>query len=106
MVAYGREPRGYGTSMAVVWAVGQFSSYLWARPFTLVTDCPALTWLFRSQDLSPKLHRWALRLMEYDMTLHWRAGAPHHLPDAPPRLPRPEKLGEDVGDSCPDEVSR
>ena len=44
--------------------------------------------------------------MEYDMTLHWRAGAPHHLPGALPRLPRSEKPGEDVDDSFPDEVSR
>lgn len=41
------------------------------------------------------------------MTLQWRAGASHHLPDALPRLPRfAKKSGEDVDDSSPDEISR
>lgn len=45
-------------------------------------------WLFESQDIPPKLHRWALRLMEYDIDLEWREGRKHHLPDALSRLPR------------------
>lgn len=45
---------------AVLWAVEHFRHYLWGRRFTLVTDCSALTWLFKSQHLSPKLYRWAL----------------------------------------------
>ena len=55
--------------LEVLWVVDKFTSYLQARPFTLVTDCSALTWLFKSQALSAKYHRWALRLMEYDMEL-------------------------------------
>ncbi|CAM9901154.1 unnamed protein product, partial [Sphacelaria rigidula] len=68
--------------VVVLWSVERFRSYLWGREFTLVTDSSALTWLFRSQNLSPKFHRWALRLMEYDMVLKWRAGREHQLPDA------------------------
>ena len=55
--------------LAVLWAVDKFASYLKARPFTLVTDCSALTWLFKSQALSAKYHRRALRIMEYDIEL-------------------------------------
>ena len=73
--------------MAVLWAVEHFRSYLWGRRFTPRTDCSALTWLFKSQTLTPKLYRWALRLMEYDMDLKWKAGQ-NHLPDALSRLPR------------------
>lgn len=74
---------GYG----MLWAVGHFQSFLWAKQFTLVMNCSALMWLFRSQDLSPKLHWWALRLMKYNVTLQWRTGASHHLPGALSRLP-------------------
>ena len=44
--------------MAVLWAVEHFRPYLAGRPFTLVTDCSALTWLFRSRNLNLKLYRW------------------------------------------------
>ena len=74
--------------MAVLWAVEHFRYYLWGRRVTLITDCSTRTWLFKSQTLSPKLHRWALRLMEYDMDLQWKAGQNHDLPDALSRLPR------------------
>ena len=57
------------------------------RKFVLITDSSALLWLFKSQALSSKLHRWALRLMEYDMDLHWRPGANHQLPETLSRLP-------------------
>lgn len=44
--------------MGILWGVDHFKPYLSGRPFTLVTDCSALTWLFRSRELCPKLHRW------------------------------------------------
>ena len=55
--------------MAILWATKHFRQYLAGRRFILITDCSALTWLFRSRELSPKLHRWALRLVEYDIVL-------------------------------------
>ena len=70
-----------------------------------MTDCSALTWLFRSRDLSPKLHRWALRLMEYDMELRWRAGTSHQLADALSRLHTVTAGATDVDGSFPDEVA-
>ena len=42
--------------------------------FILITDCSAITCLFKKQALSSKLHLWALKLMEYDMDLQWRSG--------------------------------
>ena len=91
--------------MAVLWAVEHFRYYLWGRRVTLITDCSTRTWLFKSQTLSPKLHRWALRLMEYDMDLQWKAGQNHDLPDALSRLPRFETPGEDIDDSFPGDAS-
>ncbi|CAM9627287.1 unnamed protein product, partial [Sphacelaria rigidula] len=56
-----------------------------------------------SRDLGPKLHRWALRLMEYDMTLRWGAGTCHQLPDALSRLFGNTAEGTDVDDAFPDD---
>ena len=91
--------------MGILWAVQHFRPYLLGRQFKLITDCSALTWLFRSRDLCPKLHRWALRLMEYDMILEWKEGALHVLPDALSRLPLPSTTAGamDVDDSFPDD---
>ena len=86
---------------AVLWAVEHFRHYVWGRRFKLITDCSALIWLFKSQNLSPKLHRWALRLMEYDMDLEWREGRKHHLPDALSRLPRFDQPARDIDVSFP-----
>ncbi|CAB1107107.1 unnamed protein product [Ectocarpus sp. CCAP 1310/34] len=85
--------------MGVLWAVEHFRSR-----FKLVTDWSALTWLFRSRELCPKLHRWALRLMEYDLELEWKAGVEHVLPDAWSRLPVANPVEVDVDGSFPDTV--
>lgn len=91
--------------MGVLRAVDHFRPYLACRRFKLVTDCSALTWLFRSRELCPKLHRWALRLMEYDMRLEWKAGVEHVVPDALSRLPVASPVVIDVDDSFPDDLS-
>ena len=85
--------------MAVMWAVNKFQSYLWGRQFTLIANCPALTWLFKSQSLTPRYHRWALRLMEHEITLTWRPGTQHQLPDVMSRYKR--NVIEDFSDSFP-----
>lgn len=38
---------------AALWVVDHFGHYLWGHKSTLVTDCSALIWLFKSQNLSP-----------------------------------------------------
>ena len=91
--------------MAVLSAVVHFRPYLAGRSFALVTDCSALTWLFRSRDLDPKLYRWSLRLAEFDMTMRWRAGSSHQLPDALSRLPRPGPVADPIDDSFPDDAT-
>ena len=85
----------------MLWAVDKFASYLQARPFTLITDCAALTWLFKSQALSAKYHRWALRLMQYDMDLQWRPGSKHQFADALSRSRSHDTRGNTVDDSFP-----
>ena len=114
VIAYGSKSWSRGDSkrsatdrecMAVMWAVSKFQPYLWGQPFTLITDCSALTWLFKSQSLAPKYHRWALRLMEHDITLKWRPGTQHQLPDASTRLPNKGIVIEDFDDAFPRDES-
>ena len=58
VIAYGSKRWSRGDSkrsatarecMAVMWAVSKFQPYLWGRRFPLITDCSALTCLFKSQ---------------------------------------------------------
>ena len=77
--------------MGVLWEVDHVRPYLAGRQLKVVTDCSAITWLFRRRELCPKLHRWALRLVKYDMLLEWRAGVQHVVPDALSRLPHAEE---------------
>lgn len=56
------------------YAASDSRKYLARRRFTLVPDCFALTWLFCSRDLCPKLHRWPLKLLDQVIVLRWRSG--------------------------------
>ena len=84
--------------MAVLWAIKYFRQYVAGRCFTLVTDCSALKWLFRSRNLEPKLHRWALSLQEYDIDLRWRAGSANLVPDCLSRLPHQTQTDSHIDD--------
>ena len=91
--------------MAILWAIKHFRQYVTGRLFILVTNCSGLTWLFRSRDLDPKLHRWALSLQEYDIDLRWRAGSANLVPDCLSRLPHPVQQYFPVDDSFRDSTS-
>ena len=43
--------------MAVLWAIKHFRQYARGICFTMLKDCSALAWVFRSRNLWPKLHR-------------------------------------------------
>lgn len=74
--------------MTVLYAVAHFREYLAEILLSLATHCPALTLFFRSsRDLSPKLHRWALKILDYNI-LRWKKGTHHDMPDVFSRLPR------------------
>ena len=85
--------------LAVLWAVDKFVSYLHARPFTLITDCAALTWLFKSQPFPQSIM--ALRLMQYDVEPQWRPGTKHQFADALSRSHGHKTRGATVDDSFP-----
>lgn len=55
--------------ISILYAVANFRQYLAGRRFTLATNCSAMIWLFHSRDPSPKRHRWALTLLDYDILI-------------------------------------
>ena len=91
--------------MAVLWAFKHFIQYVEGRRFTLVTNCSALTWLFRSRNLEPKPHRWALSLQEYDIDLRWRAGSANLVPDCLSRLSHKTQTDSHIDDPFRDDTS-
>ena len=87
--------------LAVLCAIDKFASYLLTRPFTLITDCTALTWLVKRQTLPAKYHRWARRLMQYDLALQWRSGTKRQFADVLSRSHGNRTRGTNVDDSSP-----
>jgi hypothetical protein len=73
--------------LAVIWAIKLFRPYLYGRKFTVITDHKALTWLMKSPNLVPRLHRWALTLQEYNFDLTYNPGRTNVVADGLSRAP-------------------
>ena len=62
-------PKSYATvekeCMTIVWAIDQFSCYLYGRSFALHTDHHPLTYLNSAKLSNPRLMRWALKLKPF-----------------------------------------
>ena len=71
--------------LAVVLSLNQYRPYVWGNPVTVVTDAAALRWLLTLQDHNGKLMRWAMRLLEYDITVQHRPGLVNSNADGPSR---------------------
>ena len=72
-------------ALAVVFATQNFRVYLLGKPFQLITDNRALTWL---HSLEPKgrIARWIMDLQEFSFTVQHRAGKDNANADALSRL--------------------
>ncbi|KAL0151831.1 hypothetical protein M9458_052832 [Cirrhinus mrigala] len=65
--------------LAVIFGVKKFHTYVFGRPFTIVTDHKPLIALFNElrevpQMASPRIQRWAVTLGGYEYTIVYRAG--------------------------------
>ena len=72
-------------ALAIVFATQNFRVYLLGKPFQLITDNRALTWL---HSLEPKgrIARWIMDLQEFSFTVKHRAGKDNANADALSRL--------------------
>lgn len=73
--------------IAVVWSTQHFRQFLWGRQFTIVVDHHALCWLHRNKDMTGRIGRWALKLMEFKYTIKHKQGRLHVVPDCLSRDP-------------------
>eukprot|EP00752_Nemacystus_decipiens_P016639 g14879.t1 len=83
---------------AALVGLDHFRTYLLHRPFTLVTDCSAITWLFTGQHLSSMIQ-------VRTTTLRWRKDTEHTVPDALSRLPQKWPARQPIDTFFPDDTS-
>ena len=73
--------RNYSTTekecLAIVWSVGKFRPYLFGRKFTIITDHCGLCFLMSTKDLTNRLARWSLKLMDYNFDIVYNKGLKH-----------------------------
>lgn len=82
--------RNYSASerecLGVIWTIQTLRSYLERRHFTLYTDHQALKWMMDLTDVSGRIARWRLRLLEFDLEVKYKKGADNMIADAISRL--------------------
>ena len=81
-------------ALSIVWAINKFHMFLFARLFTLVTDCKVLLSIFIPVKGIPsttasRLQRWAIFLSGYNYTIEYRKTSEHGNADGLSRLPLP-----------------
>ena len=81
-------------ALSIVWAIKKFHMFLFARPFTLVTDCKVLLSIFSPVKGIPstaasRLQRWAIFLSGYNYTIEYRKTSEYGNADGLSRLPLP-----------------
>ena len=72
-------------ALAIVFATQNFRVYLLGKPFQLITDNRALTWL-HSLESNDRIARWIMDLQEFSFTAQHRAGKDNANADALSRL--------------------
>lgn len=70
--------RAYSTTekelLAIVASTKYFRPYLFGQKFLVCTHHKPLTWLMNRKDLSSRLIRWRLKLLDYDYEIHYKPG--------------------------------
>ena len=61
-------------AFAAIWALKRFRNWIFGKPVTIYTDHNPLTYLTSSAPSSAKLTRWALAILQYDVTFCYKAG--------------------------------
>ena len=102
-------------SLSIVWAVKRLHRYLFARPFTLVTDHKPLESIFNPHKNIPimgvsRIQRWALFLSSYQYKIQFRPTEKHANADMCSRYPLPasncSELEPEIEETCVGTVHR
>ena len=73
--------------LAVVWGCQILRPYLEGYKFKVYTDHQALKWLLGATDVSGRLARWRLRLVEFDFDIEYKMRNKPQIADALSRIP-------------------
>lgn len=73
--------------LAVVWAVDKFRPYLEFTEFEVHCDHSSLSWMFTTDQTSPRVRRWVLRLQGFNCKIKHRRGLANVPADALSRAP-------------------
>ena len=97
-------------ALSIIFGVKRFHSFLYGRPFTLVTDHKPLTTIFHPGRSTPtlaaaRLQRWAITLSAYRYSIQFKNTLEHANADAFSRLPikcstRGEEMNGADYDTC------
>ena len=82
--------------LAVVYGKQRYHTYLYARPFTIITEHKPLVTICakRIHAAPPRLQRMLLQIQGYNFEIKYRPGQTIVLADALSRLPNPENNAE------------
>jgi transposase InsO family protein len=82
--------RNYNTRekelLAIVWAVEKFKPYLYGVEFELFTDHQSLVYIQTMKNPSARIHRWILKLQEFNATIKYKKGVDNVNADVMSRL--------------------
>ena len=73
--------------LVVKWAIWRMRDNLEGYHFTVLTDHLALKWLYKIDNPSGLLARWAMKLSQWDFEIKYRKGADNMIADALSRQP-------------------
>lgn len=73
-------------TLAIIYALKRFQTYLVGIPFKIVTDCDSLALTLNNRNNSAKIARWALLLENYNYTIQHRPGTSIAHVDASSRV--------------------
>jgi len=73
-------------TLAVIYALRRFRTYLQGIKFKIVTDCNALNLALKKKEINLRIARWALELQNYDYTVEHRSGNKMQHVDALSRI--------------------
>lgn len=79
-------------ALSIVWGVQKLHRYIYARPFSIVTDHKPLLFLFHEHKKIPemaisRIQRWAIILASYQYSIQYRSTEKHYNADVCSRFP-------------------
>ena len=82
--------------LAMVWALEHFNTYVEGHKYTIVTDHAALTYLKNVTHTKQRMHRLALKLQPYELSIEYKPGVKHYAADLLSRSTHMEQINNNT----------